>query len=100
MDAVEKALGHHEGPWFMQQYGLVDVTFVPFLERIVASIPYYKVLFSLHAMGISIHGGCSHWVSLLGTSVIVCLLYLSWPCRLWLTSVMACKCVPLYAGRA
>ena len=43
MDAVEKALGHYEGPWFMQQYGLVDITFVPFLERIVASIPYYKV---------------------------------------------------------
>ena len=43
MDAVEKALGHYEGPWFMQEYGLVDITFVPFLERIVASIPYYKV---------------------------------------------------------
>ncbi len=43
MDAVEKALGHFEGPWFMQDYGLVDITFVPFLERVVASIPYYKV---------------------------------------------------------
>ena len=43
MDAVEKALGRFEGPWFMQDYGLVDITFVPFLERIVASIPYYKV---------------------------------------------------------
>ena len=52
------ALGHFEGPWFMQDYGLVDITFVPFLERIVASIPYYKVSCMLLVLMLGVHIGC------------------------------------------
>ncbi|PRW59564.1 glutathione S-transferase isoform A [Chlorella sorokiniana] len=42
MDAVEAALGEAEGPYFLADFGLVDITFAPFLERIVSSIAYYK----------------------------------------------------------
>ena len=42
MDQVEKALGVSEGPYFLSTFSLVDIIFAPFLERIVASIPYYK----------------------------------------------------------
>ena len=66
MDAVEKALGHYEGPWFMQQYGLVDITFVPFLERIVASIPYYKVCSCCFVMGM--HENARSWRKLVHSS--------------------------------
>ena len=30
------------GPYFLSEFGLVDVTFAPFLERIVSSLLYYK----------------------------------------------------------
>ena len=43
MDAIDSALGQKAGPWFLQEYSLVDIVFAPFLERIAASIPYYKV---------------------------------------------------------
>lgn len=43
MGAVEGALGAEGGPFFLgAELSLVDVVFSPFLERIVASIPYYK----------------------------------------------------------
>eukprot|EP00889_Picochlorum_renovo_P000556 jgi/Picre1/27586/NNA_000551.t1 len=42
MDEVERALGVEEGPYFLSSFSLVDIIFAPFLERIVASIPYYK----------------------------------------------------------
>ena len=43
MDAVDQALGEAPGPWFLGSYSLVDIVFAPFLERVAASIPYYKV---------------------------------------------------------
>lgn len=42
MDSVEAALGATPGPYFLAHFGLVDITFAPFLERIVSSIQYYK----------------------------------------------------------
>jgi glutathione S-transferase len=43
MRAVEGALGAEGGPFFLgAELTLVDIVFSPFLERIVASIPYYK----------------------------------------------------------
>eukprot|EP00887_Chlorella_sp_A99_P006697 scaffold3.g6697.t1 len=42
MDAVEAALGVAPGPFFLPDFSLVDCTFAPFLERIAASILYYK----------------------------------------------------------
>ena len=44
MDEVDMELGKEEGPYFLGWgFSLVDCVFAPFLERIVASIPYYKV---------------------------------------------------------
>ncbi len=44
MDVVEKELGTDaSGPFFLgKDVSLVDCVFAPFLERIVASIAYYK----------------------------------------------------------
>lgn len=43
MREVETALGSEGGPFFLgKELSLVDIVFAPFLERIVASIPYYK----------------------------------------------------------
>ena len=43
MDQVNEELGREEGPYFLGWgFSLVDCVFAPFLERIVASIPYYK----------------------------------------------------------
>lgn len=44
IDAVEKELGVAEGEYFLSSFSLVDVVFAPFLERIVASMAYYKGL--------------------------------------------------------
>ena len=42
LGAVDSALGEAEGPYFLSDFSLVDITFAPFLERIAASIYYYK----------------------------------------------------------
>lgn len=43
MDDVDREMGAAGGPFFLgPELSLVDITFAPFLERIVASIPYYK----------------------------------------------------------
>jgi glutathione S-transferase len=42
MDTIDKELGAAEGPYFLSNFSLVDIIFAPFLERVVASIPYYK----------------------------------------------------------
>ena len=42
MDAIDDELGVVSGPYFLEEFSLVDIVFAPFLERIVASIPYYK----------------------------------------------------------
>ncbi len=42
MDTINKELGTTEGPYFLSSFSLIDIIFAPFLERIVASIPYYK----------------------------------------------------------
>jgi glutathione S-transferase len=41
---VDAALAAGEGPYFLSAFSLVDITFAPFLERIVASVLYYKGL--------------------------------------------------------
>ena len=42
MDAIDHELGVADGSYFLDEFSLVDIVFAPFLERIVASIPYYK----------------------------------------------------------
>lgn len=43
MDLVNHELGYEGGPYFLgKEISLVDVVFAPFLERIAASILYYK----------------------------------------------------------
>ncbi len=43
MDAVDRELGAAGGPFFLgPELSMVDVVFAPFLERIAASILYYK----------------------------------------------------------
>ena len=45
MDEIDRELAAVSGPYFMgQELSMVDIVFAPFLERIAASIPYYKVL--------------------------------------------------------
>ena len=45
LDEVDAALRRHGGPYFLgAELSLVDITFAPFLERIAASIYYYKGL--------------------------------------------------------
>ena len=45
LDAVERELGEGGGPYFLgDDVTLVDCMFAPFLERMVASLPYYKAL--------------------------------------------------------
>jgi len=39
---VEEALGHTSSPYFLENFGIVDVIFTPFLERMNASLYYYK----------------------------------------------------------
>ena len=40
--AVEKALGFFHGPFFLREFGTADVLMAPYLERINASLFYYK----------------------------------------------------------
>ena len=42
MDAVDAELSAAPGPFFLPTFSMVDCTFAPFLERIAASILYYK----------------------------------------------------------
>jgi glutathione S-transferase len=42
MDTINEELSATEGPYFLSNFSLIDIIFAPFLERIVASIPYYK----------------------------------------------------------
>ena len=39
---VEAALASTSGPYFLDQFGLVDVIFTPYVERMNASLYYYK----------------------------------------------------------
>jgi len=44
-NAIAVANGHEQGPFFLgAQVSLVDCMYAPFLERIAASVPYYKGL--------------------------------------------------------
>ena len=46
LDVVEKELGAAGGPYFLgAELSLVDIVFAPFLERIAASLAYYKGFF-------------------------------------------------------
>ncbi|KAI3436264.1 hypothetical protein D9Q98_002317 [Chlorella vulgaris] len=42
MDEINSQLEVAPGPYFLSEFGLVDITFAPFLERIVSSLLYYK----------------------------------------------------------
>lgn len=45
MTRVDQALERHGGPYFLgEDVSLVDIMFAPFLERMAASLPYYKGL--------------------------------------------------------
>ena len=45
MDEVDMALSSSGGPFFLGEgFSMVDCVFAPFLERIAASVPYYKGL--------------------------------------------------------
>ncbi|HEY9844950.1 MAG TPA: glutathione S-transferase family protein [Candidatus Caenarcaniphilales bacterium] len=39
---VEAALGHTPGPYFLDEFGTADVIFTPYVERMNASLYYYK----------------------------------------------------------
>ncbi len=39
---VEQALGSTPGPYFLDRFGIVDVIFTPYVERMNASLYYYK----------------------------------------------------------
>ncbi|BAZ14752.1 hypothetical protein NIES4071_65960 [Calothrix sp. NIES-4071] len=39
---VEEALGRTRGPYFLDSFGVVDVIFTPYVERMNASLYYYK----------------------------------------------------------
>ena len=52
LDQVDQSLAVKEGPYFMGAFSLVDCVFAPFLERIAASIVYYK--------GLKVRGGRWH----------------------------------------
>ena len=39
---VEQALGSTPGPYFLDDFGIVDVIFTPYVERMNASLYYYK----------------------------------------------------------
>ncbi len=42
VDQVEAALSRTPGPYFLEEFGIADVIFTPFLERMNASLYYYK----------------------------------------------------------
>mmetsp|Transcript_611 Transcript_611/g.740 ORF Transcript_611/g.740 Transcript_611/m.740 type:complete len:403 (+) Transcript_611:295-1503(+) len=42
MSKVEEALGSTEGPYFLEKFGTTDVIFTPYVERMNASLYYYK----------------------------------------------------------
>jgi len=42
MVAVEAALGSTPGPYFLEQFGTADIIFTPYVERMNASLYYYK----------------------------------------------------------
>jgi glutathione S-transferase len=42
MAQVEDALGSTPGPYFLDEFGTVDVIFTPYVERMNASLYYYK----------------------------------------------------------
>eukprot|EP00976_Prorocentrum_cordatum_P104303 1193826-Prorocentrum_minimum.AAC.1 len=45
LNVVDEELGRLGGPFFLgKDLSLVDITFTPFLERMVASLAYYKGL--------------------------------------------------------
>mmetsp|Transcript_12453 Transcript_12453/g.18695 ORF Transcript_12453/g.18695 Transcript_12453/m.18695 type:complete len:349 (-) Transcript_12453:59-1105(-) len=45
INLVEEGLEANKGPYFMgQQFTMIDILFAPFLERMSASLPYYKGL--------------------------------------------------------
>lgn len=40
--AVDEALASTEGPFFLEDFSLADVIFIPYVERMLASLFYYK----------------------------------------------------------
>jgi glutathione S-transferase len=42
VDKVEEALGRKSGPYFLEEFGTADAIFTPYVERMNASLYYYK----------------------------------------------------------
>ncbi len=42
VDQVEEALGRTPGPYFLKEFGTADIIFTPYVERMNASLYYYK----------------------------------------------------------
>ena len=57
-----EALEATPGPYFLSSFGLVDITFAPFLERIVSSLLYYK--------GFAVRGEVSRWGWMAGAGLV------------------------------
>ena len=57
LDSVDAELGAGGGPYFMGgEFTMVDIAFAPFLERMAASVLYYK--------GLKIEGNGGRWLNL------------------------------------
>ena len=53
-----------DGPYFLKDFSLVDIRFVPFLERLVASLAYYK---GFHVRGSANYPAIERWFAALET---------------------------------
>ncbi|MEM1367062.1 MAG: glutathione S-transferase family protein [Cyanobacteria bacterium P01_H01_bin.15] len=42
VERVEAALGRTEGPFFLEEFSIADLVFIPYVERMNASLFYYK----------------------------------------------------------
>jgi len=42
LSKVDQALEKHPGPYFLSDFSLADVVFIPYVERMLASLYYYK----------------------------------------------------------
>lgn len=57
MELIESELGVSSGPFFLEDFSLVDIVFAPFLERMDASLTFYKG-FRMRTEGLEIPSDC------------------------------------------
>ena len=93
MDAVDAELARGGGPYFMgAELSLVECVFAPMLERIAASIPYYK--------GLVVRGtGCAASFTLGRVSVFRLVAASTPHCKAWVVRG-AGSALPLLASHA